>query len=247
MPSSFRCLAPAPVAAKTALERQALPEQLGCREGQGENMIVEFAGLPRSGKSSTVSAVRDYYLRCERSVIMSPDEARLRPFSSRHRVEFACWTANQALSSVLEGSLGARRDGLILHDRGLFDALAFFKLLHLESLISDETLSDFIGYFAKPQWTSLVDIVMLFRIPAEQAMERDVASRLGAGPGIITNIATMRGLSESYRWTVEHYGHRFPRIESVDAASNRVPDITRRVLQFIGEEKPAGNPHKKLP
>jgi len=168
---------------------------------------------------------------------MSREEARFCPFSSRHRVEFACWTANQALSSVLQARLGTERDVLVLQDRGLFDALAFFRLLHLEEFISSEMLSDLMGYFAKPRWTSLVDLVILFSVSPEEALERDIATRLSAGPGVITNITTMRRLSKAYGHIVEHYGDRFLRIESLDTMNTEVLEIARRVVQLIGGKK----------
>ncbi len=196
-------------------------------------MIVEFAGLPRSGKSVTIGTVRDYFLRSGHMVKMSPEGARSCPFGSHYRVEFACWTANQALTAVLEGSLNIKQAILLLQDRGLFDALAFFKLLHLEDIITDETLTDFINYFANPKWTRLVKLVILFEISPEEALDRDIASKLSAGPGIVTNITTMRKLSVAYNYVIEHYGDRFPQIVQLDTTKTDPLETARRAIQFI--------------
>jgi len=196
-------------------------------------LIVEFAGLPKSGKTSGIETARDYFLRSGHSVKMVGETVRSCPFSNQRRIDIACWTANQALSSVLEARFTTKQETLVLQDRGLFDALAFFKLLHLEGLINDEALADFMGYFANPRWTRFVDLVILFDISPITAIERDFAAKLRAGPGIITNIATIKNLSTAYDFVLNQYGSRFSRIERLDTTDAELIDIARRVMRII--------------
>lgn len=201
-------------------------------------MIIEFAGLPRSGKSSCIAVVRDYFLRSGHSVRMAGEGARSCPFSNQYRIEIACWTANQALNSILEAKLSIRPETLILQDRGLFDALAFFNLLHLEGLISEEMLTHFVNYFANPRWTRFVDLVILFDVSPNTAIERDLAAKLSASPGIITNIATIQNLSAAYDLIYEKYSGNqrssgFSKVERLDTTHDDPLETARVAIQLI--------------
>ncbi len=201
-------------------------------------MIVEFAGLPKSGKSSSIGIVRDYFSRSGYSVKMITKGGRTCPLSKGRRVEFACWAANQILNLTLEAKYNDARETLILQDRGLFDTLGFFKLLHLGGQITRDELTDFLGYFVHARWTRLVDLVILFEISPEMAIERDAAVKLGVRPGSITNVATMRKLSSAYDFILEQYGDRFVRIERVDTTDIELLETARRVIRIIQENMP---------
>jgi thymidylate kinase len=196
-------------------------------------LIVEFAGLPRSGKSSCIEVVRDYFLRSGHSVSLIGEKARTCPFSAHNRVEFASWTANHALSSVLEASFSIDKKSLALQDRGLFDALAFLKLLELDSKASNDMLADFMSYFANPRWTMLVNLVIIFDIPPEVAIARDFAYQLNSRPGIITNITTMKNLSLAYDYVIKQFGKNFPQIERIDTNMAEPLEISLKVIQTI--------------
>lgn len=196
-------------------------------------MIIEFAGLPRSGKSSGVGIARDYFLRRGYKVRLIAERAILCPFSNQHRVEFAQWVANRASNSVLEAALCGETDMLFLQDRGLFDALAFYKLLYLEGYITEEALNDFMRCFANSRWTQLVDLVILFDISHEAALERDLASKLTAGPGVITNLETMQRLTTAYDYVMAHFGGGFPRIERLDTTRISPIEAARKVIEIV--------------
>lgn len=196
-------------------------------------MIVEFAGLPNSGKSSAIAVAGDYFSRSAHRVKVVAEGARTCPFRNRHRVEFACWTASHAVGLVLEAGLGTDWETIMIQDRGVFDALAFLKLLHLEEFIALEKLGHFMDYFADHRWTHFVDLVLLFRVSPERAVERDYASEIGARPGVITNIATMRRLSVAYDFVLEEYGNSFPRVEQIDTTDATQLRTARKVVEHI--------------
>jgi thymidylate kinase len=198
-------------------------------------LIVEFAGVPKSGKSSSIGVVRDYFSRNGYNVRLMAEGARICPLSRQHRVEYACWAANQVLNSILESRYGGLTETLVLQDRGLFDALAFLKLLHLEERISGEELTDCLGYLVSTRWTRLVDLVLLFKVSPERAIERDAAAKLGARSSFITNTATMRKLSLAYDFILEQYGDRFVKVERVDTTDIGTLETARRVIQIIQE------------
>jgi thymidylate kinase len=198
-------------------------------------MIIEFAGLPRSGKSSNIAVVKDFYSRSGRTVRLVAEGARSCPFSNKHRLEFASWTANQALSAVIEASVNCRDGSIVLQDRGLFDALAFVTLLELEGRISSETSSRLLGYFGNPLWLNRLDLVFLFRVSPEVALSRDLAAMLKAPPGVITNTETMLKLDSAYDRIVTTYGQYLPRIVEIDSTQTSHYEIAQTVIRTVEE------------
>lgn len=209
-------------------------------------MIIEFAGLPRSGKSTSMNAARDYFSRRGNIVRVAGEAARLCPFGSQRRVEIACWAANCALNAVLGASLDTDPKTLTLQDRGLFDALAFFRLLEKEDLISKNILSSFEGYFADPRWTELVDLVILFDVEPEVVLERDIAQRVAEQlhaedrdfkglPGVITNKSTLEDLRDCYEELQSVFGDRF-KVRRVQTSFVTTSDTARKVVEIIKEE-----------
>ena len=140
--------------------------------------------------------------------------------------------ANRALSSILEAKLIIPRETLVLQDRGLFDALAFFKLLHVDGFISGEALGEFLDYFANPRWTRIVDLVILFRTSPTAAMERDLAKRISDRSGVITNETTLHNLSRSYDFVRTHYKDRFL-VTSLPTTDKDMETTAREAIRLI--------------
>ena len=207
-------------------------------------MIIEFAGLPKSGKSSNIAVIRDYFSRSGYRTKLVAEGARTCPFSNKHRIEFACWTANQAMNAVLEARFSSERESIILQDRGVFDALAFIKLLALENWISETTAEMSLTYLADQRWTGLIDLIILLDVTPEIAIQRDMAARLNAPTGIITNLVTMNKLLVAYEFILEQYQDRFLSIERIDSTKASPLEITGKIIQIVQQSMPnsASNP-----
>lgn len=191
-------------------------------------MIIEFAGLPRSGKSTSIGVVKNYFSRGGQKTKLVAEGARSCPFSNRHRIEFACWTANQALSAVMEASLDDSKT-LVLQDRGLLDALAFLHLLQMENLVDDLDARRYLEYFGNPFWLQRVDLVFLFLVEPATALRRDLAATLNAPPAVITNVKTMERLRGAYDHVEAEFGKHLPQIVRIDT-THRDPLETMKVV-----------------
>lgn len=196
-------------------------------------MIIEFSGLPKSGKSTAIGTVRDYFLRNGYTVQIFAEGARMCPFSNKNRIEIASWTANRVLNNVLETKLAANNLTLVVQDRGLFDSLAFFNLLYLDDLITTNELNHFLDYFAFDKWTRLIDIVIILGNTPKTALERDLAAKLSKMPGLITNLPTLDKLTLAYDTIINTYGSRFPRIEYIDTQKIGPYETAKQSIELI--------------
>ncbi|MDO9087291.1 MAG: hypothetical protein Q7U53_13875 [Anaerolineaceae bacterium] len=218
-------------------------------------MIIEFAGSPRSGKSTTLDTIKDYYIRLGNNVKLYTEGARFCPFPNTSRVSTAFWLANHALNNIIEGKNQFIKSTMIFQDRGLFDALGFLLLLEIEGILDSqneihpftqnkkkEDIFYYMNLFAN--WGKYVDIVFLFEIEPEIAIKRDIALQIGAGPGLITNLITLDNLQKSYSIIYDKYnGIKFPLIERIKTTNLSQYEIAKKIVNKI--ESLRGNDEEK--
>lgn len=196
-------------------------------------MIIEIAGLPRSGKTTAINAAKDYFLRAGFQTRPEVEGALLSPIPRKHRIEFACWIANRILNILLERSLTLPSSFLTILDRGLFDALVFFKLLEIQGFISSERLDGFMGYFGDERWAGLIDLVILFKVDPDIALQRDIASQLGPYPALVTNKPALEELMIAYEYVYKNFGSMFPKITIIETSDKHVKAVAGCLVSEI--------------
>ncbi len=193
-------------------------------------MIIEFAGLPRSGKTTIAELVADYFRRTGVETRLYKEGAIRSPVPRTDRVDIAAWIANTALNSVLEASTSHGKHSLSVLDRGLFDALAFIQLLRLDGSVGQGECAAMAQYFSSTLWTKRVDIVYFLDITPDLALSRDVATMVGSPPGLITNLRTLQLLSEAYRLTNAECFGRFGKVRVIDARTDGIEPLARVIV-----------------
>ena len=95
-------------------------------------MVVEFAGVPKAGKSTTLGQVHAFLKRCGFRVEVVVEHASICPIRDKKHANFNVWTACTTLSRILEKTQIPSRPGdpdVLLLDRGLFDAVNWFAVM----------------------------------------------------------------------------------------------------------------------
>jgi hypothetical protein len=107
-------------------------------ENARKPVVFEFAGVPKAGKTSTLSALQAFLKRCGFRVEVIVERASVCPIRDKKHANFNIWTACTTLAQILEKTQNPPRpddpDILIL-DRGLFDAICWLSVMeHLERI-----------------------------------------------------------------------------------------------------------------
>src|SRR5579862_7896302 len=102
---------------KTLLEGARAPRPL----------IIEFSGLPKSGKTSTISILQLFLKRNGIKAEVYTERASLSPIKKKMHLDFNVWVSCASLEGMLE-ALHKDIDVFIL-DRGIFDALVWNEWL----------------------------------------------------------------------------------------------------------------------
>ena len=185
-------------------------------------MFVEFAGTPKSGKSTCIDTVNHFFRRLDYKVLAPTEGASKRTpyYLKKDLVAFNTWSATYALTHILEGIHGSDDYHLVIMDRGLFDALAWFEFLKARNELSEEGCSTIQNFLLLRHWREVVDLVFLFETDPNTSLERENRDKLIEEPGQAMNPGFLEGLNEAYRSTKETYASHFNQFHVVNTSSN---------------------------
>ena len=170
-------------------------EKMARGETDSINMpTIEFAGMPRSGKSTQLNTLESI-LKHERKkkvrIINEGDKSS--PIDKDNRFQLNAWSFNYLANILMEAKLTNLYDYLIIN-RGIYDHIAFTKVLYYANYITEEQCNAKLKYFSK--FTSLEDMVILFMIDPELSMERE--NKNHPYKGRVMNIEFLKLLFKSY-------------------------------------------------
>ena len=181
-------------------------------------LFIEFAGTPKSGKSTCIDTVNHFFRRLGYKVLAPTEGASKRTpyYLKDNLVAFNAWSATYALTHILEGRFGSDQYHLVIMDRGLFDALAWFELLKQKEDITSEDCSAIQNFLLVGHWRGLVDMIFLFQTDPNTSLGRENDNKLIQEPGRAMNPDFLRDLNVAYDTTKVQYADQFMRFHSIN-------------------------------
>src|SRR5215471_11725926 len=131
---------------------------------------IEFAGTPKSGKSTSVEAVRHFFTRQGFKVHVLVERASVCPIPMKGHLFFNTWCAATMLAELLE-NVEAEAD-IIIIDRGLFDALVWLTMQAERGEVTKEEAHAIESFLLLDRWRTLIDLTVVMNVSAEQAIAR---------------------------------------------------------------------------
>ena len=193
--------------------------------------MVEFAGTPKSGKSTSVEAIRHFFKRYEFRVHVLTERADQCPIPMKGHLFFNTWCAACMLAELLE-NVDTKTD-LIIVDRGLFDALIWFRTQAKRGELSKKELNHIENFLLMDRWKNLFDVVAVLRASASTALKRENDQRITMRSGSIMNNSMLEALSDAVDDAADHYGKRFKSIIVQDTDNGDVRSVNVNLLDQI--------------
>lgn len=186
-------------------------------------LYVEFAGSPKSGKSTCIDIVSHFLSRVGFKVHAPTEGASKRTpyFLKNDWVAFNAWCASYALSHILEGVHGSDRYDIAILDRGLFDSLAWFNLLSKQGKISKKDYRHIANFILLDHWRRYISEVFLFRADPQTSLKREGEYKLIAEFGQAMNPTTLAELNRAYRRIMKDYKDLFPKFTVIDTSEKQ--------------------------
>ena len=178
------------------------------RPGEELPLIVEFAGSPKAGKSTTIDIVTHFFKRTGFKTWAPTEGASKRTpyFLRRDLVAFNAWALNYAISEILIAYHNVEEYDLVVLDRGPFDSLAWMNVLKDDGELDQDGYDRIRDFARRPKWAKLVERIYLFTCSPETSMRREHEAKLIRSDGTAMNEEMLGKLQGQYEFLGQEQG-----------------------------------------
>lgn len=230
------------------IDLQARAEALASkfRASRRPTLVVEFAGVPKAGKTSTLNHVYAFLRRCGFKCEIVVERASICPIRDKRHFNFNVWTACTTLAQLLEKTQDPPRaddPDILFLDRGVFDSICWLSLLERLGRIRAEDRKRALEFLLINDWTKRVSGVIAMSANAKDALDREqgLLPVRGAG-GSIMNPTVLKQIRNVIKERTEEYSDKF-RIFSIDTSAKRYVGnpaqtceaVAKKILDWISE------------
>lgn len=212
--------------------------------GPRRPFVVEFAGTPRAGKTTTLGGLKRLLedrrgLRVE----VVDEQARCCPVPDKVNPDFNRWTFSRTLTGIVE----ARYSGadVVLVDRGLFDGRTWMEWFRCHGKLAADR-HEATDQYLRTEARSLIDLVIVMTVEPREALKREQTGGPRRTPGPIINRTTLFTLNEAIEVVTTS---SFPDVslERLDTTHTDAAETLVRVSEALDRRLPARLREKTSP
>ncbi len=201
-------------------------------------LVIEFAGVPKAGKTTTLTNVSTFLKRCGFRTSVVVERASICPIQDKKHATFNVWTACTTLAQILEKTQTPPRadDPQILFlDRGLFDSICWITMMERISRIRPDERKLIQQFLMIDNWRRRISAVFAMLASPQDAMEREqgVLPVKGSG-GSIMNPDVLSQIKEVNKQCIDQLGEDF-RVFSVDTSLGDTRGDPKRTAEVVVE------------
>lgn len=218
-------------------------------------IVIEFAGSPKSGKTSALNSL-DIFLRRNgfRTRVLT-ERASVCPIPNKFDPIFNVWTGCAALNQLMDTiSNNALNVDVIIMDRGFFDALCWFEWQQINGLLRHDDFERFIGFFLAPRFRMVIDLVLAFDASPETSIEREYRNLLTRKEGSVMRKEVLTSYREVVTHALKKYTPLFRQVtasntdkKTQDEVSYDITKLTLEKLRGMADEKIGHIPLSSMP
>ena len=158
-------------------------------------IVVEFAGVPKAGKTTTLTQVQAFLKRCGFRTEVVVERASVCPIRDKKHANFNVWTACTTLAQVLEKTQDPPRvddPHILFLDRGIFDSICWMTLLKRLVRIRGTDLEVVERFLRIADWRKRISAVIVMLTSPEDALKREQGVLpVEGGKGSIMNLEVL--------------------------------------------------------
>lgn len=203
-------------------------------------IVIEFAGSPKSGKTSAIGSLEIFLRRNGFRTRVLTERASVCPIPNKFDPVFNVWTGCAALNQLMESlSIGSKKIDVIIMDRGFFDTLCWFEWQRTQGLLREADYKPFIDFFTAPRFRMVVDLVLAFESSPKTSIDREYRYLLTRKEGSIMKTDVLTSYRNIIHKTKESYGKMFRDVVTFNTDSKDQSeasyDITLQTLEKLQE------------
>lgn len=206
---------------------------------QRRPIVIEFCGSPKAGKTSSIAALNIFLKRNGFKTNVLTERASICPISDKQSPVFNVWTCTSTINEINEqmdkaNSKTSDNIDIILCDRGIFDALCWFRWLKQKNRMSEDEYNILTEFATLNRWQKNIDLVYIFLTTPEESIRREYANLLTDKRGSIMKEDILAQYKDAVEKTLEEYRNVFRATcveDTTDREQNDVSyDVTEKTL-----------------
>lgn len=195
---------------------------------QRRPIVIEFCGSPKSGKTSCINSLNLFLKRNGFKTSVLSERASVSPISDKHNPIFNVWTCTSAINEINE-KMDRARNGedidIIISDRGIFDALCWFRWLKTQHNMSQYEYNVLTKFATLYRWQKNIDLVYVFMVSPQESIEREYANLLTTKRGSIMRENVLEQYLKSVKDTINEYRNEFRATHQIDTTDKEQNDV----------------------
>lgn len=201
-------------------------------------LVIEFAGVPKAGKTSTLTHVQTFLKRCGFRTDVVVERASVCPIRDKKHANFNIWTACTTLAQILEKTQNPPRPDdpqILFLDRGIFDSICWMTMMERISRIRRDERELIQKFLLIDDWKKRISAVFVMLVSPSDAMKREqgVLPVEGTG-GSIMNSEILQQIKEINEECVDQLGKDF-RIYPVNTSDGETKENPERTAEVVAE------------
>lgn len=194
--------------------------------------FIEFAGTPKSGKTTTLNAVAMFLKRNGFRVRVYLERASVAPLLDKGTAAFNTWVTCATLTGMIEALEDEKLHVFIL-DRGLFDGLVWLDWQRRTLRLDRKEAKAFQTFVLTPRWRNLVDLLFVMHCNPADSIEREYRNQITKRRGSIMSEDTLRQLRTNVLDALKRYRSKFSRVEVIDTSKVKPLQAARKVVSVV--------------
>ena len=223
---------------KTNLQERAERAAGLFRDKARKPLVIEFAGVPKAGKTTTLTQVQAFLKRCGFRTDVMVERASVCPIRDKKHANFNIWTLCTTLAQILEKTQNPPRSDdpqILFLDRGLFDSICWLTMMEKLSRIRQDDRETIQKFLSIDDWRKRVSAVFLMLSSPADAMKREqsVLPVVGEG-GSIMNVDILRQVKAVNEECAELLKQDF-RIFQINTSEGETRDDPKRTAEVVAD------------
>lgn len=195
--------------------------------------IVEFDGMPSSGKTTIIRAL-DKYFRHNDWCVLPPQEGAQAIRHIPRTASLAQYNIRTALYSIQKiiDTFWTHTYDILLLDRGIFDASCWVEYLHQHNLLTDSEKNVLNLFYLLPCFTQKIDCALVVVCDPDVAFKRVKAMQISNDIGF-TSPRSLKNLYEQSCDLYQRYNHIYPQLKLLDTTSLTPREMVQRAADIV--------------
>lgn len=223
---------------KSRLQERAERAAAAFPEAARKTIVIEFAGTPKAGKTTTLNQINAFLKRCGFKVEIVVERASVCPIKDKKHVNFNIWTACTTLSQLLEKTQTPPRPEdpqVLILDRGIFDSICWLRLMERLQRLRPAERKIVEAFLIIPDWRERITGVILMTASPSDSMQREQGMLPVVGAkGSIMNESVLEQMTQVAHETAKDMQSLF-RVFDVSTSAGETKNNPKRTAEKVVE------------